>query len=92
MCNYLLCVLQVDTVGMHAFLGNMSFHSLVGSLHCICIVRKSSSEAVCLHYFIATMDSFRTGGSRPSIPLELLDAFPIIGIATPMLALIFHGR
>ena len=26
-------------------------------------------------YFIATMDSFRTGGSRPFIPLELLDAF-----------------
>ena len=32
-------------------------------------------EAVRLHYFIATMDSFCTGGNRPSIPLELLDAF-----------------
>ena len=49
--------------------------SMVGSVHCICIVRKSSSEAVRLHYFIDTMDSFCTGGSRPSIPLESLEAF-----------------
>ena len=75
MCNYLLCVLQVDTVGTHGFLGNTSFRCLVGSWHCICIVRKSSSEAVRLHYFIDTMDSFCTGGSRPSIPLESLEAF-----------------
>ena len=75
MCNYLFCVLHVDTVGTHTFLGNTSFGCLVRSLHCICMVRKSSSEAVHLQYFIATMDSFRTRGSRPSIPLELLDAF-----------------
>ena len=31
MCNYLLCVLQVDTVGTHAFLVNTSFRCLVGS-------------------------------------------------------------